>query len=97
MAQGMQSSAPVPVVRVSNDEFVARPIAFYAKLQSLEAAELQHYADVLEEMLGAAVVEDLLEMEPEDMELLGLKKLERKRLARAVLRLRAEVEAQADE
>lgn len=62
----------------------------------LEAAELQHYADVLEEMLGAAVVEDLLEMEPEDMELLGLKKLERKRLARAVLRLRAEVEAQAD-
>ena len=41
MAQGMQSSAPVPVVRVSNDEFVARPIAFYAKLQSLEAAKLQ--------------------------------------------------------
>ena len=55
----------------------------------LEAAELSHYLEVMEEVLGAAMVEDLLEMEDEDFDMLGLKKLERKRLLRAVARLRS--------
>lgn len=55
----------------------------------LAAVELSHYLEVLEEVLGAAMIEDLLEMEEEDFDELGLKRLERRRLMRAIDKLRA--------
>ncbi len=55
----------------------------------LAAVELSHYLEVLEEVLGAAMIEDLLEMDAEDFDTLGLKKLERRRLLRGIDRLRA--------
>ena len=54
----------------------------------LAAVELSHYLEVMEEVLGAAMIEDLLEMDTEDFDTLGLKKLERRRLLRGVDRLR---------
>ena len=54
----------------------------------LAAVELSHYLEVLEEVLGAAMIEDLLEMDAEDFDTLGLKKLERRRLLRGIDRLR---------
>ena len=44
-------------------------------------AKLEHAHDALAE-LGAATTDDLFELGPEDLDTCGLRKLERKRLAR---------------
>jgi hypothetical protein len=61
----------------------------------LVAAQLEHYEGILHEQLGAATVEDLLELEADDVDLLGLKKIERRRFLRALQRLDLEREALA--
>jgi hypothetical protein len=50
--------------------------------QFLAAAKLGRYQDSLEELLGAATVSDLYELDDGDMQEVGLKKLEKRRLGR---------------
>ena len=59
-----------------------------AMLQFLSAARLDQYSAALRSKYGAACVADLAALEENDLNLVGMKKIERKRLQRQLERSR---------